>query len=140
MDAALPRHTPATGAVLQAVLRRLQPVLQHHGIPLVEIFAPEDLGQQSSPDPVNSLNDRVAMTCLELGGGRANIRVRLADLHRALPEISQQVLNDAVLALQDAQRLTLYPLDDPSDITAEDRQAAILVAGYAHHILYLDAK
>lgn len=75
--------------------------------------------------------------CLELGQGRTNTRVRLADLRRSLTSVSRKALDDALLTMERAGELSLYSLDDPREITATDRDAALrTAAGSERHIVY----
>lgn len=87
--------------------------------------------------PVTGLDARIRAACLELGGGREAVRVRLTDLRRQLADVPPDELTAAVRELSRRGELTLYPLDDPRQITPDDEAAAIHSAtGVPQHILY----
>ena len=44
-----------------------------------------------------------------------------------------------LLEMQVAGRLVLYKLDNPTEITREDEQAALFIAGQPRHLVYLEA-
>jgi hypothetical protein len=66
------------------------------------------------------------------GGG-----LRFAELRRALPEFGRGDVDQALMALQKAGDLVLYPFDNPALITEDDRRAVLMVAGAARHYLFL---
>lgn len=83
------------------------------------------------------LDERIRAACLELGGGREAVRIRIADLRKRLADISADALNEGVRELSRRRELTLYPLDDPRQITPDDELAAIHSStGVPQHILY----
>jgi len=87
-----------------------------------------------------SLESRIYAEARRLGGGRVNTRVRISDLHDALPGVSLGQLHEALLRMQDRDVLVLYRIDFPPDIQHRDKVAALQVAGYPRHILYLTGK
>jgi hypothetical protein len=89
------------------------------------------------PLPKMGLDARIRAACLELGGGREAVRVRLADLRERLADVPADELTETVRELSRRRELTLYPLDDPRQITPEDRAAAIPSStDVPQHILY----
>jgi hypothetical protein len=131
MDATVSRSKLA-GAVLQEFLTRLKPCLDKHNISLAEILSPP---KQPSSQP--DLESRVHEAYFRLSGGKANVRVRLAQLRQALPDVGRDTLDGLLLKLQRAEKLVLYPLDNPREIAPEDVQAAITFAGFSNHIVYM---
>jgi len=84
-----------------------------------------------------SLDGRIRAACLELGGGREAVRIRIADLRKQLSDIPFDDLTEWLRELSRRRELTLYPLDDPRQILPEDEDAAILSStGVPQHILY----
>jgi hypothetical protein len=54
-----------------------------------------------------------------------------------LKEYPQREVTTELLAMSEAGELTLYKLDNPREILAEDREAAIMTStGDERHILY----
>lgn len=83
------------------------------------------------------LDIRIRAACLELGGGREAVRIRIADLRKRLADVSSDELTEGLCELSRRRELTLYPLDDPRQITADDEAAAIHSStGVPQHILY----
>lgn len=132
---------------LHALLQRLQVIFERQsGVASLADFivnsAPETAPspvppRENAPQPNAGLDARIRAACLELGGGRAAVRVRLADLRRKLADVSADELTAGVRDLSRQGELTLYPLDDPRQITPDDEAAAIHSAtGVPQHILY----
>jgi hypothetical protein len=83
------------------------------------------------------LDGRIRAACLELGGGREAVRIRIADLRKRLADVPSDLLSEELRELSRRRELTLYPLDDPRQITPEDEAAAIHSStGVPQHILY----
>jgi DNA-binding PadR family transcriptional regulator len=135
LDAPLPSRSTAAVPVLHALLTKLKPVLKKHNIPLVEILAP---AEPIKPPSDGDLESRVREAYFRLSGGKANVRVRLAQLRQALPDIGRDTLDELLLKLQRAEKLVLYSLDNPKEISPEDVQAAIILAGFSRHIVYME--
>ena len=135
LDVPLPSRSTAAVPVLHALLTKLKPVLKKHNIPLVEILAP---AEPIKPPGDGDLESRVREAYFQLSGGKANVRVRLAQLRQALPDIGRDTLDGLLLKLQRAEKLVLYSLDNPKEISPEDVQAAIILAGFSRHIVYME--
>lgn len=92
-------------------------------------------GNEVTPSP--GLDTRIRAACLELGGGREAVRVRLADLRKRLADVPPDELTAGVRELSRRGELTLYPLDDPRQVTPDDEAAAIRSStDVPQHILY----
>lgn len=130
MDATLPTRSTAGSLVLQLILARLRGFLAERNLDLATILGPSVRAAD--------LSDRIADACMKLGGGRANVRVRLADLRRQLPDVAREDLDTMLLQMSRDHTLTLYRLDNPAEVQAEDRAAALVTAsGEPRHIVYL---
>jgi hypothetical protein len=81
---------------------------------------------------------RVVDTSLAIGAGRGKQRVRLAELRTRLADVDRTAVDEALVELERKKRLVLYRIDDPMDIGPEDEKAALFVAGFPRHILYLE--
>ncbi|MDX1605012.1 MAG: hypothetical protein R3202_02400 [Candidatus Competibacterales bacterium] len=134
MEAPLPPPSKGERQVLQALLAQLGAFLQARDLPLAEFLAPGS----ADPGPQADLEQRLLEACLELGDGRRDVRVRLADLRERLADVERATLDRELFRLQRERRLVLYPLDDPLEITRADQAAAIDIGGVGkRHILYL---
>lgn len=86
------------------------------------------------------MNTAIANACQKLGNGRENVRIRLAEL-RAELNSPRAELDAALRAMERDGSLSLYPLDNPQEITAADREAAIVTfTGHKRHILYFGGR
>ena len=108
----------------------------------------EDIERHSNPIDSPQTHNRhdtvlqaIKSAYFKLTQQRVNERVRLSALkdqlhhHYPLEQLNEQLL----AAHRDASSgLTLYPLDMPSQITADDEQAAVYIAGYPFHIVYIE--
>jgi DNA-binding PadR family transcriptional regulator len=122
-------QTKTAAPILQGLLARLKPYLKRHDIPLAEVLGP-------TPEAAD-LPQRIRDAYLRASGGQWNTRVRLADLRAALSDVPQATLDNTLLSLGREQRLALYPLDNPREISDADRSAAINVVGQVFHIVYM---
>ena len=122
-------QTKTAAPILQGLLARLKRYLKRHDIPLAEVLGP-------APEAAG-LPQRIRDAYLRTSGGQWNIRVRLADLRAALSDVPRATLDDTLLSLGREQRLALYPLDNPREISDADRSAAINVVGQVFHIVYM---
>jgi hypothetical protein len=122
---------------LRGVLTALKTHLRQQGLTLAEFVAPEEPADDQVPDP--GLSRRVREAYLKASAGQSNVRVRLCDLRRELPDVSRDRLDRHLVDMQaQACGLVLWPLDDPLDLTTEDQEAALEIAGEKRHILYLE--
>jgi hypothetical protein len=139
LDAPVSPRSTAAGPVLQGVLTRLKAYLTATGVPLVEMICPETVAAGPTPAaPAPPLAARIRSAYLADSAGHWGVRVRLAALRRFLGDISRPVLDAALLELARTERLALYPLDDPLDVTDADREAAIERLGQRFHVVYMD--
>jgi hypothetical protein len=113
LDAALPERTTAGAVVLQAWLARLKAYLAAGNLALADVLAP-----RGAP-----LDLRAAY--LRLTGGRFDQRVRLAELRAALASLDRAALDAALKAAHGRDGLYLSASDNPPELTAADRDAAL---------------
>jgi hypothetical protein len=144
LDAPVAPRSSASGPVLQALLARLKAYLAATGVPLAELVCPPGAGAAAGqavaapPVPPATLEARLRAAYLADSGGRWGVRVRLAALRQALRDIPRPILDATLLDLARAERLALYPLDDPLEVTAADREAALVRLGQPFHLVYMD--
>jgi hypothetical protein len=143
---------------LQGLLRRLLPFLNAREIALGEVFSQRvhskskrlsaagskklrsaDDGKSLPLSAVEPAWTQIERACVSLGGGGKKARVRLSALRKALPSISRQQLDQALVALQREQRLVLYRDDNTPSLTTEDHAAALMVGDSPRHLVYLEA-
>lgn len=74
---------------------------------------------------------------LELSGGRAQRRVLIADLRRAVGHrLDRAAFDEAVAALVHQRRVSVFPEDDRAALRPEDRENAFVQSGVPMHIIY----
>jgi hypothetical protein len=84
----------------------------------------------------HSLAGSILHAANAIGGTRT--RIRLSALRAHLNNWPRADVDRALLELQRTDQLVLMQIDDPTDITPADRAAALQVAGFPRHILYLN--
>lgn len=92
--------------------------------------------QAANPKQIS--ND-LLKACQELSQDQPNVRIRLKDLRPFLTQYSRTEVDAVLTDLQQQGRLQLWRLDDPSEMTDLDREAAITSEiGTEQHIIYLE--
>jgi len=119
------------GRALAGLLPRLKAYLDRHGVSLAEILAS---GELPGSDDIET---RIREAYRAASGGEWNVRIRLADLRRELADIPRETQDRALLEMQSAGVLALYPNNDPRDLTGEDHAAALDVVGARRHLVYM---
>jgi hypothetical protein len=140
-NTAAPLPARANGMpVLSALLARLGAFMAANDVALADFIRP--VSQQPAPPPQTppppDLTGRIRAAYLAESGGAVNRRVRLATVRARLADVPRPDLDAALLALAEQGGAGLMPLDDPTEIGAADRDAAILIGIQARHILWLD--
>ena len=118
------------GLVLKDLLPRLQSFLEREGYALADLFANPGASAQDSSQQIRTV-------LLELGRGRAQQRLTLAQVRSALPQLTREVLDTALLDLQRSAVVALYHEDNPALRTAEVEAAALQLAASRYHLVYL---
>lgn len=152
--------TPNAATILEQLLGRLRRHLDARELSLAEFFHPRASVEQQGaaapdhmpaerpsgpetdgrPDP-GGLPSRIAEAYLRASGGERNVRVRLADLRDALPEVPRGRLDETLLEMADRGDAALYRLDNPLEINDRDRDAVLKTpAGDPRHIIYLGGR
>ena len=132
LDARLPRSAAAAD-VLQGLLLKLQRYLQRSDLVLAEFLA-------SEPEVVD-LEQQIVAAYRALDTHGRGERVRIADIAGELSNVELAELHRELLAMQSQDKLTLFVLDNPREITEADRQCEITtVLGDKRHIIHMGAK
>ena len=121
MQSPITTRSPASLEILTRLLARLGGHLNRTGVSLGEFLADEE-----APPRQKSCSPRIEAACRQLNAGRPESRVRLADLRRTIGDIPRGTLDEALLQMAIAGSVRLYPLDNPMEIKAEDREAVLL--------------
>lgn len=132
--------------LLLTIITKVQQYIQAHDISLAEFLAPSTAPVENSDTPetqgllptlTGTLTDQIQAAYQRITQGKWNVRVRLADLHKHLPNSPKEALDAALRQMQLNGQSVLMPLDDPKGIHAEDEQAAVNIGGDLRHIVYL---
>ena len=138
LDIKLPKSQGAA-AVLENLLSTLKSFLPRADLALADLFITEsESGSGIQKDPA-AVRNRIREAIVDIAGGATRKRVRLSDLRSRLDDLPRDRLDRELLEMQAGQRLVLYKLDNPAELTAADRQAALQVAGNPRHLVYLEA-
>jgi hypothetical protein len=140
--AATPAKSQAAAPVLQAWLKRLSIFLQARDATMAE-FLGLDRGAPDHPPPSPPAGDyqairaRIRDAYLQVTGGRLNARALLSDLRGKLNGIDRAVLDEALCRLHLEEGATLSGLNNPQEITAEIRDAAVDFKGQPMYVLWI---
>lgn len=136
--------TPKLAVVLlEGLLGRLKNYFEtHEQTPTLGKFIQQSGSRTRAPSQsghgqASHLEEQLSCLCRELGNGRGNVRIRLADVRDRLPNVPRETLDELLLQMQRDGKLSLYSLDNPAEISSADHQAALrLSTGNVRHILY----
>lgn len=137
------RNNVQCGRELTAVLHLLRRLSQERSLTFSELLAryrdSSTVGGGMGGDGSQELlPDRLRRACQALQKRLRTDRLRLSLIRQEMPSTPSAVLNRTLLGMEAAGEVTLYQLDDPLEITAEDRAAAVTTpTGQVRHILYL---
>jgi hypothetical protein len=144
--AAVPAKSQVASPILQAWLARLSIFLHARNIPMTE-FLGQHRGVSHEPKAelaitpardYDALCARIRQAYLAVTGDRINTRARLCDIREKLNDIDRAALDEALKRMQREQQASLYPLDNKTEITDADRNAAIYFGGEPRHILWIE--
>ena len=130
----LSHQMPKGSELLADVLKTLDGYLRASQTSLAEFLRYQSEKPPEKPSP--DLREPILREALAINGGRHE-RVRLSDLRARLAGIPRPDVDRALLELQSEGRITLFPIDLPSDRRPADLEASIQVAGEERHILYV---
>lgn len=140
MDASVSGRSPVVAHILAFLQQKLKLHLQQQEIAFAD-FVSAGAKTSSLPGEMNGkINERVRATYATLANGHRGVRVRLADLRRALPDVPRAELDPALRTMELEGTLILYCLQNPLEIQAEDRDAALLNSvGEPRHVIYMES-
>jgi hypothetical protein len=130
------RSTAGT-VVLRDWLTRLQAFMRATDTPLAAIVAPRPAAKPETGAPAPSLRERIRAAYLEVTAGQFNKRALLSALRARLPDIDRPTLDGALRELHGEEGTTLMTLDNPREITAAEKSAALSLAGEPMHLLWI---
>lgn len=136
LDAEISTKSTAAGPILRDVLKKLKVHLERSRTALADFIA----GPPSPPGGERlDLCQRIRQAYCRTSGGQWNVRVRLADLRRALADVPRKDLDEALLAMERGGSAVLYSLDDPQETRPEDQAAGLENSlGIRRHIVYIE--
>ncbi len=138
LDADLSTRTQAGTEVLHRLLLRLKTCIDQKQLSLGDLILP---GARKPTDNEQDMEDRVASAYFSLSKGQNNVRVRIADLRHVLASIPRLKLDQALLDMASSGKASLYRLDNPAEIQAEDRDAVLLTpSGEERHVVYVGGR
>jgi hypothetical protein len=148
LDDDLPTGSSAGSSVLQAWLTRLKVYMRARNVALAEVLAPqltrtgdsEGIAKSAATQAsdYDTLRTRIRQAYFAVTGDRINTRARLCDIRDKLNDIGRAALDEALKRMQREQQASLYPLDNKTEITDADRNAAIYFGSEPRHILWIE--
>jgi hypothetical protein len=126
-EAQLDGRLPEGAQALQLWLGRLKAYLDASGLRLGDILAPPP--KRPAPD--------LRTAYLALTGGELNQRVRLKDLRASVTGGDRAALDEALGAAHGRDGLYLSGSDNPPELTADDRAAAVVYKGEPMHFVWI---
>jgi hypothetical protein len=141
----LPERSTAGAEILRAWLRRVGAYLNVADVALADVISPQGKAITRNTDGSQAfvemrslgLRDRVRQAYLAVTGNRLNVRAKLAAVRRELEGVPSHELDETLKTMQREESAALYPLDNKTEITAADRQAAIYFGEEPRHILWI---
>ena len=112
----LPKRATTAIPVFELLLVRMGGYLRSHNVPLHEFLA----AQPAEAD----LEDRIRQACETLASS-GDFRVRLSQLRAELEVVPRGDLDQALLSMQQTEKLILRPVEDPQEISPADEAAAL---------------
>jgi len=138
LDADLSTRTQAGTYVLHRLLLRLKTFIDQKQLSLGDLILP---GETVVPGGSHNVEDSVTKAYLVLSKGQTNVRVRIADLRPLLSSVPRLKLDQALLDMASSGKASLYRLDNPTEIQAEDRDAVLRTpSGEERHVVYLGGR
>jgi hypothetical protein len=146
LDHDLPTGSTAGSYILQAWLKHLKAYMHARNVPLAEVLGPQHARNEVGPgiaigeatSDYDTLRTRIRRAYLAVTGDRINTRARLCHIREKLDDIDRAALDEALKRMQREQQASLYPLDNKTEITDADRNAAIYFGGEPRHILWIE--
>jgi hypothetical protein len=131
--------------IRERIREALAPLLREHRSDVIGRLLPskgaealQDAQLELSEDDditVESIQQQIREAYLSLTNGRTKERVLLKDLRPKVAAVAAD-FNEAVLELQNAQKVVLMGLDNMAERTAEVEAAALHIAGNPRHLVY----
>lgn len=134
--------SPSAAAVLEKLIQALSRYLGDNDVRLAEVISTS--GTQDDPGNTvgESLNwqdvaERIRNTSLAITSGQYYRAVRLSELRQKLSDITRPVMDEILLQMDRSQQIELMCFEQEIEISDEDRNSALFIAGRPMHLLYL---
>ena len=138
LDCSLNTTSSAGNGVLQRLLARLKVYIDRTHIALGDLML---AAEKPEANGGRNLEEQVVEAYRAVSKDKTNVRVRLSDLRRALPTIPKSKLDEMLLGMASNGKASLYRLDNPAEISPEDREAVLRTpSGEERHIIYLGGR
>jgi hypothetical protein len=148
LDAEISQSTFA-GPVLQSVLSHLKKFIQNKNSSLFEFLHSDSATMERNEEvpalqPVlplinpADLESRIRSAYFQFTGQQTHVRMRLAKLREVLAEIPRDLLDQSLRELKRAEKIFLFPFEDPQEKEPPDDEAALLEAGRINHVILIE--
>lgn len=136
--------TSSASPILQKLLLLLGQHLQSHQVSLSSVLRPTSTAMISTENAMisetsssaSNLEDRIRQAYSQVVTHPSEVGVRLVQLRQQLSDFSAKEIDRTLRQMQLAGELVLMALEDPTEITPADEQAALDIDGQKCHIVY----
>jgi len=140
LDSELPLKEQVA-ALLMDILKRLNGFLRANHVDVQDVVFKrqvfhrvKDAPTALAAPPTSSAKEALMRAAEELGGVQAP-QIRLRDLRPKLQDYSRQQVDSAIRELQMQEVISVIPIDLPTAIDDQDREASIDIAGKPRHAI-----
>ncbi|MGC0365249.1 hypothetical protein ABH922_003233 [Rhodococcus sp. 27YEA15] len=141
IGSAAPAGSFSPAKALFTVLAGLRRHFDRNDLRASEVFLPESSDPASSipSDAGTDVEALITHAYADLASS-PGAWVRLARLRPALPDLSRDDFDRALIALQRRSGVSLIPEENQKTITAEDREAAVFLGNQNNHLFSIEAR
>lgn len=132
---AIPAQTGSSGAIARALLAWLPRFMERTNQRLADVFHPGDTTGRPADQPADlEAGIRKAYAELAPGGGRW---VSLTRLRPLLGDVPKAEVDAALVRMERLPDVDIVPESNQKTLTAQDREAAVIVGNQAKHLLWI---
>lgn len=114
---------------LEALLLKLKNFMERKEIALYDMLITKKVTED--------VEEKVLNAYKRLSKGEWDVNVRLADMRNLLSDMERKDFDELLLKMQQDGALVLYKMENPTDISNKDKDAAIYIGDNPRHIVYM---
>lgn len=133
----VPVKAPKADRLLSGVLHRIEEFMGRSHVEIADVFAPPQIDDTETAQVPESVDEKIRSVYTTLTA-RPGAWVSLSRLRDALPEISRDEIDEALLRLDLQPQVYLISEANQKTLTPADRKAAIHIGGEDKHLLSIE--